>query len=158
MSSSLTGKSAQLLNAAVRFYTAYKDTTGGKAILMGGAATILLGNTERHTKDLDFNVSRMTHKDVASLNNRGIYVRPTRDNRFAATIPESTAGAKDAISIDLAVKSNIDDLLQFTEDIHGVRVADERLLIVDKIICLPQRHISATQKIGKRLCGRHLVC
>ncbi|EAU93569.1 hypothetical protein CC1G_02799 [Coprinopsis cinerea okayama7 len=146
----LATRHTQLRDAALRFSTAYKKVTGGRAILIGGGATILLGQMARHTKDLDFNVSKMAPRDVKALNAAGIYVRRIGHtlDRFAATVPESEEDAKDAISIDLAVQRDINALIPFTREIEGVTVADERLLIVLKIQCLPERSVASSKKVG----------
>ncbi|KAF9017275.1 hypothetical protein BDZ89DRAFT_993973 [Hymenopellis radicata] len=137
-----------LLVAAQRF-TATVHQSGGVSILMGGAAASLLGGS-RESKDLDFNLPVMSRRVYDALNSSGIHTimaDSTRPDRFSANVPASSPGARDAVSVDLAVIPHTSAILRFTKQINGIVVADERLLFLDKIRCFTERGAGQDKKV-----------
>lgn len=89
---------------------------------------------------------------IRALEANGIITRPLEfPNRFSAHVPESSPGKHDATSMDLAVKPNLPSLLLFTKVIDGITVADERLLLVDKIRCFTERSDNQDKKLQSDL-------
>ncbi|KAJ6488550.1 hypothetical protein C8R47DRAFT_483897 [Mycena vitilis] len=122
------------------------------AILIGGVAANALGSA-RKTTDLDFNLQAMPKTLRESLTRGGINicVYKERKDRFSGNLEESVPGAKDAVKFDIAVHDNVLQLLRYTtvtEMLPGVRVADERLLLVMKIISLAERSGNVDAKIS----------
>ncbi|KAF4583614.1 hypothetical protein EYR38_002369 [Pleurotus pulmonarius] len=115
---------------------------------MGGGASILQGN-DRYTRDLDINVLDMNDRLIADMTAAGISIRPNKKTpqRWSATVPETTSGAKDATSIDIAWKPEIRDLFEHTDIVDGVTVAGLHLLLVDKIRTASRRGRGQDQKI-----------
>ncbi|KAF4564889.1 hypothetical protein EYR40_011063 [Pleurotus pulmonarius] len=138
---------ARLLDAAQRI-AAVLNENNKNYILMGGGASILQGN-KRKTKDLDINVLEMNDRLIADMTAAGISIRPNKKTpqRWSATVPETTSGAKDATSVDIALKPEISDLFEHTDIVDGVTVADLHLLLVDKIRTASRRGGGQDQKI-----------
>ena len=68
-------------------------------------------------------------------------------NRLKANVPASAPGEHDAVSIDVAIKPEVVSFLKYTKVLEGIRVADERLLLVDKIRCFTGRPEGSDGKI-----------
>ncbi|KAF4583615.1 hypothetical protein AB1N83_012733 [Pleurotus pulmonarius] len=136
----------RILDAAQRI-AAVLNKNNKKYILMGGGASIIQGN-KRRTKDLDINLLEINDRLITDMAAAGISVRPNRKNpqRWSATIPESSPGAMNATSVDIALKPDIREVFEHAELVDGVMVAGLHLLLVDKI------KTASTRADGK--CGK----
>lgn len=87
---------------------------------------------------------------TAALRNRGITTKVLdgRPDRLSGNIPETAPGTRDATSIDLAIKPDIARFIgRYTKEIQGITVADERLLLVDKLVSFGGRSENQGGKI-----------
>ncbi len=85
---------------------------------------------------------------TTALHNKGIATKVLRPGRLSGNIQETTPGTRDATSIDLAIKPDICRFIgKYTKEIQGITVADERLLLVDKLTCFGGRSENQDQKI-----------
>ncbi len=91
----------------------------------------------------------MNDRLIAKMTAAGITVRPNRNTpkRWNATISESSPGAKNATSVDIALRPDIKDVLEHAEIVDGVVVAGLHLLLVDKIKTMSSRGVVASAKI-----------
>ncbi|KAF9496467.1 hypothetical protein BDN71DRAFT_1446205 [Pleurotus eryngii] len=137
----------QIIRAAHRIAAVFSNNNK-KYIIMGGGASIIQGSEERQTRDLDINVLKMDDRLIAKMAAAGITVRPNRNTpkRWNATIPESSPGAKNATSVDIALRPEIEDVLGHAEVVDGVVVAGLHLLLVDKIKTMSSRGVVASAK------------
>ncbi|TDL21022.1 hypothetical protein BD410DRAFT_829253 [Rickenella mellea] len=130
---------SQLLSPVQAFFRlAHKANV--TAILIGGGAAMLNGS-QRQTRDLDINISKKF-----ALPTGQFYTRTDRDNRDNRWKVTYIAKPEEFTKIDIAVRTDIDRILPYTERLGHIVYSRADLLAVAKIRTIAERAERAAAK------------